>query len=220
MVYDEIVCLGCNCEVTWNVRDYFGIEKAFPFDWWITPNTTLISILQNKFNDLLNFKNLVFSSDGHTVLDAQYNVLYHHDFPRDADGNVIMENREESCRNAKEKYEYLSHRFLHDLAGKKVLFIRNNYINNGSPYLGYETVMPDHNYFKLLCDTLFEVVPNCNFDLLVTDYNPAPTDFEYHGANIAFDRITNYNDANDFKISPKGWRELFERQKIKLASCH
>jgi len=35
--YSAIVSLGGNCEVAHQLRRRFGGERAFPFDWWITP---------------------------------------------------------------------------------------------------------------------------------------------------------------------------------------
>ncbi|MEI9965528.1 MAG: hypothetical protein WDM92_13485 [Caulobacteraceae bacterium] len=34
--FTDVVSLGYRCRTTRRIRDHFGVEAAYPFDWWIT----------------------------------------------------------------------------------------------------------------------------------------------------------------------------------------
>ncbi len=116
--YDEVVSLGSNCEVTWNIRNYFHTSIAYPFDWWMTPFNSLLMLLDDRFSGLFDANNIWVPEDCGTVVDTYYNIMYHHDFPRTQDGLVDKNKVESQLDELKQKYAFLSHRFLQDLAGK------------------------------------------------------------------------------------------------------
>jgi hypothetical protein len=44
---DLVISLGTNCEVTFQLRRVFRTERAYPFDWWITPLHVVAALLLN-----------------------------------------------------------------------------------------------------------------------------------------------------------------------------
>ena len=68
---------------------------------------------------------------------------------------------------------------------------------------------------KKLCDRLINLLPNTQFDLLITNL-PNFKGFQYENSWVFSDSIIDYQDNNDYMVSPKGWRELFNRNKIEL----
>ncbi|MGB5854389.1 MAG: DUF1796 family putative cysteine peptidase [Oceanisphaera sp.] len=57
----EFVSLGYNCDVAQLLR-YSGLrKKAYPFDWCITPNRSVIKVIENDFNGFFDLNNITFS---------------------------------------------------------------------------------------------------------------------------------------------------------------
>ena len=210
-VFDKIISLGCNCELTWNIRNYFGIERAYPMDWWITPFQALCKLLENRFHDLFNRKNLEVSEDLLTARDKYYNLLYHHDFKKTQDDKIIGECMEEQIPLLKQKYRMLVERFFKDPENKRVLFIRNR--DGNIPHLAPDTTPMDRDTFEQLYTLLEELFPSSQISLLVTNCSVFPRITRRNGY-IQCDKIVNYGDEQFFAGSTRGWTELFARNNI------
>lgn len=212
--YQKIVSLGSNCEITGNIRLYFQVEEAYPFDWWIVPHHALLKILNDKFSGLFDEHNIVVAEDKNSVIDKKYNMLYHHDFNRDENDNIIVDSLVSQLPNLKEKYRHLQQRFITGLAGKKVLFIRNR-SGNDPKYLEDDCDSLDPEQCKEFCESLMALLPDTQFDLLVTNISSFEA-FQYKNIWVFSDSITDYQDSDNHMVSPKGWKELFERNAIEL----
>lgn len=55
---DLFISLGSNCEVSYNIRRFFGFEAAYPFDWWITPLSPVPKLIESDFALELTTENL------------------------------------------------------------------------------------------------------------------------------------------------------------------
>lgn len=210
-IFDRIISLGCNCEVTWNIRKYFGIDRAYPLDWWITPFQALRKLLENRFHDLFNINNLEVSHDLLTVRDKYYNLLYHHDFKKTEDDKIIEDVIEQQIPLLKQKYTVLTERFFKDPENKRVLFIRNR--DGNIPHLERDTTPMDKNTFEELYRLLEIMFPYSQVSLLVTNCPIFPKIRRAMGY-VAWDEVVNYEDAQFFAGSPRGWQEMFSRNKI------
>lgn len=214
--YDRVVSIGSNCEVTWNIRNCFGTDRAYPFDWWMTPLNSMLELLGNRFDGLFESKNLQVPADRKTVVDKRYNLMYHHDFARDADGLVIVDSVDQQLAGLKKKYEFLSTRFINELDGKKVLFVRNR-CGNDPAYLDgdYGDIQPEQciEIHKKLAGLL----PNARFDIFATN-KPGFESFRYGRSEIFSDSIVDANDCDDYMVSPKGWADMFKRNNIRIRS--
>jgi hypothetical protein len=209
--FDEIISLGCNCELTWNIRNHFGIERAYPLDWWITPFQALRKLLENRFHDLFNINNLEVSDDLLTVKDTYYNLLYHHDFKRTQDDKIIDDTIVEQIPLLKQKYDMLIERFFKDPANKRILFVRNR--DGNIPHLDRDTTPMDKTTFEHLYNLLEELFPTSQISLLVTNC-PIFRKVRRRKGYILWDEVVNYEDAQFFAGSPRGWQEMFLRNKI------
>ena len=57
----EFVSLGYNCDVAHFLR-YSGLrKKAYPFDWCVTPNESIVRLIENGFSNFLDVRKLTFS---------------------------------------------------------------------------------------------------------------------------------------------------------------
>jgi hypothetical protein len=209
--FDAIISLGCNCELTWNIRNHFGIERAYPLDWWITPFQALRKLLENRFQDLFNMNNLEVSHDLLTVKDTYYNLLYHHDFKRTEDDKIIHDNLDQQLPLLKQKYDMLIERFFKDPENKRVLFVRNR--DGNIPHLDPDTTPMDKTTFEQLYSLLEELFPDSQISLLITNCPVFPKVRRQKGY-IVWDEVVNYDDAQYFAGSPRGWQEMFLRNNI------
>ncbi len=210
-IFDKIISLGCNCEVTWNIRNHFGIECAYPLDWWITPYQSLRKLLENRFHDLFNIKNLEVSQDLLTVKDTYYNLLYHHDFKRTEDDKIIEDSIDQQVPLLQQKYDMLIERFFNDPKDKRVLFIRNR--NGNIPHLDPDTTPMDPNTFEQLYTLLEGLFPSSQISLLITNCPIFPRVLRAKGY-IEWDEIVDYGDGQYFAGSTRGWQEMFSRNNI------
>jgi hypothetical protein len=214
--FDRIISLGCNCELALNIRDYFGVERAYPFDWWITPFQALWKLLEGRFHNLFNINNLELSSDLLTVRDTYYNLLYHHDFERTEDHKIIPDRIEQQLPAVKQKYDMLMQRFFNDLKNKKVLFIRNR--DGNIPHLDRDATPMDENTFVQLYDLLEKLFPDSAISLLITNCPVFPGIRRKNGC-IVWDEVDhNYDDYKFFIGSRQGWREMFSRNNLSIAA--
>ena len=209
--FDKIISLGCNCELTWNIRKHFGIERAYPLDWWITPFQALWKLLDSRFNDLFNTDNLEVSPDLLTVKDKYYNLLYHHDFRRTKDDKIIADNISQQIPLVRQKYDMLIDRFFKDLQNKRVLFIRNR--DGNIPHVDRDTTPMDENTFVRLYDFLEKLFPDSEISLLITNCPIFPSIQRRNGC-IVWDEVVNEDDYRSFLGSPRGWQEMFSRNNI------
>jgi len=210
--FDKIISLGCNCELTWNIRNHFGIECAYPLDWWITPFQALWKLLESRLDDLFNINHLEVSPDLLTVRDTHYNLLYHHDFKRTEDDKIIKNNLEQQIPLLKQKYNMLTERFFNDPKNKRVLFIRNR--DGNIPHIKRDDTPMNKNTFVHLYDLLEKLFPDSEINLLVTNCPVFPS-IQLKNGCIMWDIVAeHYDDYKFFGGSPRGWKEMFSRNKI------
>ncbi|MDV2857699.1 DUF1796 family putative cysteine peptidase [Oceanimonas sp. CAM02] len=128
----EFVSLGYNCDVAHFLR-YTGLRKAaYPFDWCIAPNDSVIKIIKNDFEGFMELDNitysephkaLVFEGEGGAVVESdklvvtayceKYGMIFPHDFH---DSNMFQV--------VKDKYNKRIERFLNIvMSGRTVVFV-------------------------------------------------------------------------------------------------
>jgi hypothetical protein len=66
---------------------------------------------------------------------------------------------------------------------------------------------------------LSALLPRTQFDLFATN-KPGFEAFSYRGSEIFNDSIVEYGDCGDYVVSPQGWAEMFERNRIVLRTTH
>lgn len=117
MRYDLVVSFGPNCRTAWNLRDYFKVSRAYPFDWWITPPRSMLAMTQRDFLFSLSMDDLeIVASEGTvaTVFNRRLGVDHHHDFERD-EAFRLLSITAEQVASVEQKYQALFTRMWSDL---------------------------------------------------------------------------------------------------------
>jgi hypothetical protein len=165
----RVVSLGGNCMVTMEMRQFFGIEAANLFDWWITPGDALVRLIENDFDNLFATRNLQLVGDRKSVANLRYGILHHHDFPRNDEEDRVIAITDQDIRRNREKFAYLKRRW-DDLADNPgpVLFVRYAW-GMGEPLLAGIPPQPLDADAARLMAALSCKFPKLDYDLLFID---------------------------------------------------
>jgi len=135
-----IVPLGANCSAAHYLRRQNIREAAYPFDWTVTPLTSIIDLIENSFSDYLNSDNLTylppskrykFNEQGTQletteelvtpVVCKKHKILFPHDFSELASRDLP---------HIQKAYQRRINRFIQLLSSdKKITFIINHGTN-------------------------------------------------------------------------------------------
>ncbi|QAU35544.1 DUF1796 family putative cysteine peptidase [Janthinobacterium sp. 17J80-10] len=117
---DLIFSLGPNCKNAWNIRDYFKVDRAYPFDWWITPAKSMLKMIESGFEFDVKRDDLHITptNEHNTVYNYKLNLLHHHDFTRvwGEHPGVVFEVSDDEIEKVNSKYRHLFKRLADDLA--------------------------------------------------------------------------------------------------------
>lgn len=111
---DLIVSLGTNCEIAYNLRKFYKVDRTGLFDWLITPIYCLPELIENRFRLVdEHFKRslVLVKLDGgkDSVLHMPTGILLYHAFTRDKKGRVSKTWRSE-INDVAEKFAFLGDR--------------------------------------------------------------------------------------------------------------
>ena len=109
-MYDKVVSLGYNCEVSFRIEDYFGAIDAMPFSWSFTLN-------RDKFADAMRAPENLLSEgitvrDDHMLMCNRYELKFHPRysiFPQF--GEYTEEQLQEATAELKERVKHLAEKF-------------------------------------------------------------------------------------------------------------
>jgi hypothetical protein len=123
--FDHIISLGGNCSVARAIRDYFGVERASPFDWWLCHIEVLSNVLNSNFYKMFEYDEMQIVDEGTSVISNRYWARYHHDFERDENDRILPDIKRQ-LPGVREKYAFMINRMTRLLNGSKVLFVRHS----------------------------------------------------------------------------------------------
>lgn len=144
---DLVMSLGPNCRNAWNVRDWFKFERAYPFDWWITPTKSMLKMIDPGFELAITREDLVVTQSSgpgieNSVFNRKLNILQHHDFVRNKDRQVEVIN-DADIEKLNSKYRHLFSRMHEDIhKAARPLFILNGLTNRLAAQLDKQALQP------------------------------------------------------------------------------
>lgn len=119
--FENFISLGYFCEVASDLEKLGLRNTSSPFDWCITDLKMNIRLIDNKFNNFMNYENLKQSCQNRNIyMDTVYKDFFFHDFSK-------YKSLDSQYPKVKAKYNRRIQRFLTNIE-KPTLFIR--YISN------------------------------------------------------------------------------------------
>jgi hypothetical protein len=127
--FSHIVSLGCRCRTTRRLRDHFGFETAFPFDWWITPLEGGVRFLRDwdlgRLYDERTLREVRRWGRTAFVEQPAYGIRLQHEFPMDLRREHVLPGWRAHLAGARARTAHLMARFDQlDRPDRTVLFVR------------------------------------------------------------------------------------------------
>ena len=82
--FDEVVSLGRACQPAYQIRRVTGAQTAHVFDWIITPDAALRTLVESRLQGFFARERLQMGPE-ECVVDAVSDVRFQHEFPPGAD---------------------------------------------------------------------------------------------------------------------------------------
>lgn len=211
--FDHIISLGGHCQTAYQIRRYFNIDTAYPFDWWVTPTVALVDLFESGFANLFREENMkiVQEETGPAVMCSHYGIMHYHDFDEAKINGVYNPYLVRSkCNANNSKYSYLVKKLI-SISGR-VLFIR---FSHGWAQFYDKTTMFNDYLLTRLIKSINNNITNIEFNiLLLNDYN---FDYGMDGNPIEkiYTSVVNNYEEKQWHGSNQGWDELFSYHGIK-----
>lgn len=175
--YQNFISLGYFCEVAQDLEKMGLRNTSSPFDWCITNFAKNIELIENRFDDFMNYDNLAQSvNEPNHYLDTKYNDYFFHDFNQ----YDPLPNQYEAV---KAKYDRRIKRFLKNIE-QPTLFVR---------YISNEKKTPDGQSAELTwIETNYEYVQR-----VLKSYNAENEVIFIGDMDTKSDKIKVYNVAID-----------------------
>ena len=109
-MFDKVVSLGYNCEVSFRIEDYYGSIDAMPFSWSFTLNRDKFAGAMKNPGELLSEGITV--KDDHMLMCNKYELKFHPRysiFPQFSD--YTNEQLDEATKELKERVQHLADKF-------------------------------------------------------------------------------------------------------------
>ena len=216
----RVISLGYRCEVAHQIRTRFGDERAMPFDWLITPLSSIPLMVEEEFRHMIDpawLEPAEVVRRGRvvtTVVNRRYQVLIPHEFPQDAARSLAPDWREH-LPQARAKWEFLAERWRSAMATEQpILFVRRG----GDVRLPDKALMPTsaRGHLEVLA-ALRSVARDCR--LLVVDAG-----CDLGGTGILTDSLETAGaddvaeDDETWSGPPQAWARVLDRVAPSAAS--
>lgn len=149
MVYKNYISLGYFCNIASDLEELGFRNTSSPFDWEISVFEGVISAIDNRFNNFMNYEDLIQSEEYPShYYDPNYQIWFFHDFNK-------YEPLKKQYIKVRNKYNRRITRFLKNIT-EPTLFFR--YISNESGSLDeLRWIESNHSYID---NTIKKYNPN------------------------------------------------------------
>lgn len=130
-VFDRMISLGGRCETAYQLRRHSRSERAYPFDWWVTPGYSLPRLLRGGVAATFTppYLKALADYDGKPALYSHFGgtadlpgTIHPHEFPY---GEKWLDlSLEEISARLVPKYTALERRLIEDAHSGSTLFVR------------------------------------------------------------------------------------------------
>lgn len=142
--YHALISLGTTCQTAYQIERK-GLRKfSGPIDWFISPLESTIELLENRFANFTEWKNLevtgIYENRNFIVNDTLYNVTSYHDFSISSDGSI----KKEDYIAFKEKMYRKIKRFFNQIeTDESILFVINGDKSGLDKYIQLLTILKE-----------------------------------------------------------------------------
>jgi hypothetical protein len=194
----KYISIGNACSVKYNIDKYKGKCETLFFDWLITSMNSVIDILSSSnINTILYFDNIVrdinnpyHNKNSRIIIKSLDFCCSIHDFPAYYSDNDIINFIDKYTRRFNRIIEYIK-------SNEKICFIRNGFVSD-----------PEIDKF---IETIKKINPNCDFTLIVIDYNNKNINTNLIKKNHLL--FINLNikkpNENDWTLQFLNWKKIF-----------
>lgn len=172
----NIVSVGEACANAYNLRRFYNIGEAYPFDWWVCEAQQTVAFLRDPdLGRLYNPELLELTEGRSSVRHKEYGILLHHEFPKEwVDGAArVVRDWQEHINAPLQRSTKLLNRFMAmNAPGRRIAFIING---KNSDELGA---------------ALANLFPNADWTLVHLDYIRVADEGEpWKGDQSAWDQV-------------------------------
>jgi Putative papain-like cysteine peptidase (DUF1796) len=196
LIVDRVISLGGLCEVAFQLRRLSRSGRAYAFDWWITPLTSVSIVLEHGAACVFAPQFLVKVPDygGLPALYSRLTATVHlHEYAKTTD--FLALDVETIAATLRSKYNALHARLLADCGAGPTLFVRQRLDEHDPRGKDLEDTL------DRLCAQLTSIADDHR--LLLLDYEPLRP--RERLIQAAVPRLRDLNDLG----SRKGWNALF-----------
>lgn len=105
--FDLVFSAGPYCRLAFHIRRLFSQSEAFPFDWWLTPTSSFLRMIDPGYCFNLNTEQVFLAQSGQVVLNSNDLILHLHDFQRLPSGEISLANIGNQLDKINAKYRFL-----------------------------------------------------------------------------------------------------------------
>lgn len=109
MKFDHYFSLGVNCEGAYQIRRILGHDSSCFFSWNVTKFESLVAILRNDFDGVLQRENLTPRPGSGLIHDSSYDFMFHSPFKDSEEWSGPA--FEEKLQALQKKFVYLINKF-------------------------------------------------------------------------------------------------------------
>lgn len=113
--FDLVFSGGPYCRSAFHVRRLFNQQEAFPFDWWVTPASSMRRMLQPEYRFSLTPEQIFLTHSAQAALNSRDQILQLHDLDRTPSGELSTDNLEVQLEQINAKYSFLFERLRNRL---------------------------------------------------------------------------------------------------------
>lgn len=193
---DRLVSLGALCEAAFQLRRLARSDRAYPFDWWITPLAGVVPVLEAGAGAVFAPEQIVKVADydGTPALYSRLGRTVHlHEFPAGTD--ILALDESQIAARLVPKYDALQERMVREAARGTTLFVRQ--------------CLPAHDpqgeALEEAVDALIAALTHVAGEplLLLLDYEPVRP-----RPGLITATVPAFRDRNDLG-SRRGWNQVF-----------
>lgn len=187
---EQIISLGSNCSVTYQLNKYNLRQQSFPFDWSKISIKQLNKVLESKFKDYENvfIKKFSENHDSSYILSNKYNITFAHEIFNKYNNNI-------------EEFKQVLIRRINNFVAQRCIikFVRIELQPITEAYLD------ELNKLIILLDTYFN-----NYKIILLIDSNSKINYELDlNSKIIIKKVVNFDNYTDWKMDYIDWYDIF-----------